>query len=399
MDDKSSLQFCFFGRIKPENYTGMQMSEINETIETADPEAETAVPEDDQINGTNLDAESEEGIEEENPFFAKNWMSIAKPSKLQFEPDSLKADYGKFSIDPLEPGFGVTIGHSLRRVLLSSIRGSAVFAVQIDGVTHEFSNIPGIVEDMVQVILNIKELKIEQFVDEIIELELIGEGPCVIKAGDISTFEKARILNPDLVLATLQKGATVSMTMYSRFNKGYITSEENQQEELPVGTIYVDSNHSPVTRINYDVENSRVDQKTDYDRLNFELWTNGSVNPTDSLAYAAKIIKEHMDVFINFDESRIKDEPEEEIEDEPLNENLYRSVSELELSVRSINCLQNAKIETIGDLVQKSEQAMLKTKNFGRKSLNEIKVILTDMGLSLGTTLENFDPMNNPHEK
>ena len=375
------------------------MSEINETIETADPEAETAVPEDDQINGTNLDAESEEGIEEENPFFAKNWMSIAKPSKLQFEPDSLKADYGKFSIDPLEPGFGVTIGHSLRRVLLSSIRGSAVFAVQIDGVTHEFSNIPGIVEDMVQVILNIKELKIEQIVDEIIELELIGEGPCVIKAGDISTFEKARILNPDLVLATLQKGATVSMTMYSRFNKGYITSEENQQEELPVGTIYVDSNHSPVTRINYEVENSRVDQKTDYDRLNFELWTNGSVNPTDSLAYAAKIIKEHMDVFINFDESRIKDEPEEEIEDEPLNENLYRSVSELELSVRSINCLQNAKIETIGDLVQKSEQAMLKTKNFGRKSLNEIKVILTDMGLSLGTTLENFDPMNNPHEK
>ena len=375
------------------------MSEINETIETADPEAETAVPEDDQINGTNLDAESEEGIEEENPFFAKNWMSIAKPSKLQFEPDSLKADYGKFSIDPLEPGFGVTIGHSLRRVLLSSIRGSAVFAVQIDGVTHEFSNIPGIVEDMVQVILNIKELKIEQIVDEIIELELIGEGPCVIKAGDISTFEKARILNPDLVLATLQKGATVSMTMYSRFNKGYITSEENQQEELPVGTIYVDSNHSPVTRINYEVENSRVDKKTDYDRLNFELWTNGSVNPTDSLAYAAKIIKEHMDVFINFDESRIKDEPEEEIEDEPLNENLYRSVSELELSVRSINCLQNAKIETIGDLVQKSEQAMLKTKNFGRKSLNEIKVILTDMGLSLGTTLENFDPMNNPHEK
>ena len=375
------------------------MSEINETIETADPEAETAIPEDAQIAETNLDDEGEEGVEEENPFFAKNWMAIAKPSKLQFEQDSLKADYGKFTIDPLEPGFGMTIGHSLRRVLLSSIRGSAVFAVQIDGVTHEFSNIPGIVEDMVQVILNIKELKIEQFVDEIIELELIGEGPCVIKAGDISTFEKADVLNPDLVLATLQKGATVSMTMYSRFNKGYITSEENQQEELPVGTIYLDSNHSPVTRINYDVENSRVDKKTDYDRLIFELWTNGSVKPTDSLAYAAKIIKEHMDVFINFDESRIKDEPEEEVEDEPLNENLFRSVSELELSVRSINCLQNAKIETIGDLVRKSEQEMLKTKNFGRKSLNEIKVILTDMGLSLGTSLENFDPLNNPHEK
>ena len=375
------------------------MSEINETIETADTDAEIAVPEENMSADTNLDIETEEGVTEENPFFAKNWMAIAKPTKLQFEPDSLKADYGKFTIDPLEPGFGMTIGHSLRRVLLSSIRGSAVFAVQIDGVTHEFSNIPGIVEDMVQVILNIKELQIEQFVDEIVELELIGEGPCVIKAGDISTFGKAEILNPDLILATLQKGATVSMTMYSRFNKGYVTSEENQQQDLPVGTIYLDSNHSPVTRINYEIENSRVDKKTDYDRLNFELWTNGSVKPSDSLAYAAKIIKEHMDVFINFDESKIKDEVVVEVEDEPLNENLYRSVSELELSVRSINCLQNAKIETIGDLVQKSEQEMLKTKNFGRKSLNEIKVILTDMGLSLGPSLDNFDPMNNPHDK
>lgn len=373
------------------------MTELNETIEEADTEAENVSPADNAITGTESDSNSEEESTDENPFFAKNWMSIAKPKKLQFESQNLKSDYAKFSLDPLEPGFGTTIGHSLRRVLLSSIRGSAVFAVQIDGVTHEFSNIPGIVEDMVQVILNIKELQVEQFVDEVVELELIGEGPCVIKAGDISTFEKAEILNPDLVLATLQKGATVSMTMYSRFNKGYVTSEENQQEDLPVGTIYLDSNHSPVSRINYDVVNSRVDQKTDYDRLNFELWTNGSVKPTDCLAYAAKIIKEHMDVFINFDESRIKDEPEEEIEEEPLNENLYRSVSELELSVRSINCLQNAKIETIGDLVQKSEQAMLKTKNFGRKSLNEIKVILTEMGLSLGTEVENFDPMNNPH--
>lgn len=374
------------------------MTELNETIEEADPEAENVSPEDNAITaGTESDSNSEEESTDENPFFAKNWMSIAKPKKLQFESENLKSDYAKFSLDPLEPGFGTTIGHSLRRVLLSSIRGSAVFAVQIDGVTHEFSNIPGIVEDMVQVILNIKELQVEQFVDEVVELELIGEGPCVIKAGDISTFEKAEILNPDLVLATLQNGATVSMTMYSRFNKGYVTSEDNQQEDLPVGTIYLDSNHSPVSRINYDVVNSRVDQKTDYDRLNFELWTNGSVKPTDCLAYAAKIIKEHMDVFINFDESSIKDEPEEEIEEEPLNENLYRSVSELELSVRSINCLQNAKIETIGDLVQKSEQEMLKTKNFGRKSLNEIKVILIDMGLSLGTELENFDPMNNPH--
>ena len=374
------------------------MSEINETIETAVKEAGTVASKENLTADANMDTVVEEGDTEENPFFAKNWMSIAKPTKLKFEKDSLKADYGKFTIDPLEPGFGMTIGHSLRRVLLSSIRGSNIFAVQIDGVTHEFSNIPGIVEDMVQVILNIKELQIEQFVDEVVELELIGEGPGVIKAGDISTFGKAEILNPDLILATLQKGATISMTLFSRFNKGYVTSEENQLEELPVGTIYLDSNHSPVTRINYDVENSRVDKKTDYDSLNFELWTNGSVKPTDSLAYAAKIIKEHMDVFINFDESKIKDEPEVEEEAEPLNENLYRSVSELELSVRSINCLQNAKIETIGDLVQKSEPEMLKTKNFGRKSLNEIKVILTDMGLSLGTSLDNFDPMNNPHD-
>ena len=374
------------------------MSEINETIEKAVKEAGTVASKENLTADANMDTVVEEGDTEENPFFAKNWMSIAKPTKLKFEKDSLKADYGKFTIDPLEPGFGMTIGHSLRRVLLSSIRGSNIFAVQIDGVTHEFSNIPGIVEDMVQVILNIKELQIEQFVDEVVELELIGEGPGVIKAGDISTFGKAEILNPDLILATLQKGATISMTLFSRFNKGYVTSEENQLEELPVGTIYLDSNHSPVTRINYDVENSRVDKKTDYDSLNFELWTNGSVKPTDSLAYAAKIIKEHMDVLINFDESKIKDEPEVEEEAEPLNENLYRSVSELELSVRSINCLQNAKIETIGDLVQKSEPEMLKTKNFGRKSLNEIKVILTDMGLSLGTSLDNFDPMNNPHD-
>ncbi|MAW06301.1 MAG: DNA-directed RNA polymerase subunit alpha [Deltaproteobacteria bacterium] len=374
------------------------MSEINETIEKAVKEAGTVASKENLTADANMDTVVEEGDTEENPFFAKNWMSIAKPTKLKFEKDSLKADYGKFTIDPLEPGFGMTIGHSLRRVLLSSIRGSNIFAVQIDGVTHEFSNIPGIVEDMVQVILNIKELQIEQFVDEVVELELIGEGPGVIKAGDISTFGKAEILNPDLILATLQKGATISMTLFSRFNKGYVTSEENQMEELPVGTIYLDSNHSPVTRINYEVENSRVDEKTDYDSLNFELWTNGSVKPTDSLAYAAKIIKEHMDVFINFDESKIKDEPEVEEEAEPLNENLYRSVSELELSVRSINCLQNAKIETIGDLVQKSEPEMLKTKNFGRKSLNEIKVILTDMGLSLGTSLDNFDPMNNPHD-
>ena len=338
-------------------------------------------------------------MNEEAKIFSKNWTEIAKPKWIQFEEATIRSGYGKLIMDPLEAGFGTTIGHALRRVLLSSVRGSAIFAVQIEGVTHEFSNISGVVEDVLQIILNIKELQLEQYFDGVIELELIGEGPCILTGKDIATFEKAKVLNPNKVIATLQEGATISMTLYAQFNKGYVTSEVNQENELPVGTIYLDSNHSPIKKIHYEVENSRVDQRTDYDRLNFELWNNASVKPADSLAYAAKILKEHMDVFINFDESAIVIEHEEEDDDEPLNENLYRSVSELELSVRSINCLQNAKIETIGDLVQKTEAEMLKTKNFGRKSLNEIKSILSGMGLQLGMVLDRFDPNNNPHLK
>ena len=347
----------------------------------------------------NQKAPSASEMNEEAKIFSKNWTEIAKPKWLQFEEATIRSGYGKFIMDPLEPGFGTTIGHALRRVLLSSVRGSAIFAVQIEGVTHEFSNISGVVEDILQIILNIKELQLEQYFDGVIELELIGEGPCILTGKDIATFEKAKVLNPNKVIATLQEGATISMTLYAQFNKGYVTSEVNQENELPVGTIYLDSNHSPIKKIHYEVENSRVDQRTDYDRLNFELWTNASVIPADSLAYAAKILKEHMVVFIYFDESAIVIEHEEEDDDEPLNENLYRSVSELELSVRSINCLQNAKIETIGDLVQKTEAEMLKTKNFGRKSLNEIKSILSGMGLQLGMVLDRFDPNNNPHLK
>ena len=347
----------------------------------------------------NQKAPSASEMNEEAKIFSKNWTEIAKPKWLQFEEATIRSGYGKFIMDPLEPGFGTTIGHALRRVLLSSVRGSAIFAVQIEGVTHEFSNISGVVEDVLQIILNIKELQLEQYFDGVIELELIGEGPCILTGKDIATFEKAKVLNPNKVIATLQEGATISMTLYAQFNKGYVTSEVNQENELPVGTIYLDSNHSPIKKIHYEVENSRVDQRTDYDRLNFELWTNASVKPADSLAYAAKILKEHMDVFINFDESAIVIEHEEEDDDEPLNENLYRSVSELELSVRSINCQQNAKIETIGDLVQKTEAEMLKTKNFGRKSLNEIKSILSGMGLQLGMVFDSLDPNNNRHLK
>jgi len=346
-----------------------------------------------------LEPTSPESTNTDSHVISKNWTEIAQPKRMKFERESLSESYGKFFLEPLEPGFGTTIGHALRRIILSSIRGATVFAVQIEGVSHEFGNIPGVYEDIIEILLNIKELQIEQFSDEVVEMELIGEGPCVLTGADIATFEKASIRNLETKIATLEENATISMTIYSRFNKGYVTSEENQKEDLPVGTIYLDANHSPIRRVKYEVENAMVEQRTDYDRLVMELWTNGAVRPQDSLAYAAKILKEHTEVFINFDENSPEEDPEEEAQAPDLNENLWRSVSELELSVRSINCLQNAKIETIGDLVQKTEQEMLKTKNFGRKSLNEIKEILVGMGISLGMELEGFDPANNPFEK
>ena len=343
--------------------------------------------------------ESTESMNTGSRDISKNWTEIAQPKRMRFERETLSESYGKFFLEPLEPGFGTTIGHSLRRIMLSSIRGTTVFAVQIEGVSHEFGNILGVFEDVIEILLNIKELQIEQFSDEIVEMELIGEGPCVLTGADIATFEKARILNPETKIATLEENSTISMTIYARFNKGYVTSEENQKEDLPVGTIYLDANHSPIRRIKYEVENAMVEQRTDYDRLVMELWTNGSVRPQDSLAYAAKILKEHTEIFINFDEKSPQEDLDEVVQAPELNENLWRSVSELELSVRSINCLQNAKIETIGDLVQKTEPQMLKTKNFGRKSLNEIKEILVAMGLSLSMELEGFDAANNPYEK
>ena len=342
--------------------------------------------------------ESTESMNTGGRDISKNWTEIAQPKRMRFERETLSESYGKFFLEPLEPGFGTTIGHSLRRIMLSSIRGTTVFAVQIEGVSHEFGNILGVFEDVIEILLNSKELQIDQFSDEIVEMELIGEGPCVLTGADIATFEKARILNPETKIATLEENSTISMTIYARFNKGYVTSEENQKEDLPVGTIYLDANHSPIRRIKYEVENAMVEQRTDYDRLVMELWTDGSVRPQDSLAYAAKILKEHTEVFINFDENSPED-LDEVVQAPVLNENLWRSVSELELSVRSINCLQNAKIETIGDLVQKTEPQMLKTKNFGRKSLNEIKEILVAMGLSLSMELEGFDAANNPYEK
>jgi DNA-directed RNA polymerase subunit alpha len=321
---------------------------------------------------------------------------LQRPKRIELDSTSNTPTYGRFTIEPLEKGFGVTIGHALRRVLLSSLQGCAVIAVKIEGVSHEFEGISGVHEDALQICLNLKQLQLIQLVEGMHELELVGEGPSTLQGKDIVTGGKVEVLNPDLVIATLDEGATLEMRLYVAMNKGYVTAEENQAHDLPSDVIYLDSVHTPIKRINYEVQNARVGQKTDYDKLVFEIWTNGAVGPRDALAYAAKIIKEYVSPFIDFDDELASDEPMNSPQPMELNENLYRPVSELELSVRSINCLQSAKIETIGELVQKTEAEMLKTKNFGRKSLNEIKHILASMGLQLGMKLEGFDPKHKP---
>lgn len=311
-------------------------------------------------------------------------------AQLYIEEKSQSDSYGKFLIEPLEENFAQIIGHSLRRTLLSSIRGSAVFAVQIEGVSHEFTQLPGILEDVVNIILNVKKLDILQFEDGTVELELIGEGPCLLRGSDISTFNKAEILNPEIEIAHLEEGSTLSMILYIRQNKGYVVAEENYQPDLPINVIYLDSHHSPIKRTNYRIDRPVSEGEPNSESLIFEIWSSGAIVPSNALAYASKILKDHMEIFevIDVDENSYASE-QGFIEIFALDENLQKSVSELELSVRSINCLQNAKIETIGDLVQKSEAEMLRTKNFGRKSLNEIKTILASMNLSLGMKLED----------
>jgi len=332
-------------------------------------------------------------VDTENHSFRKNWEGLEIPKTLQVEKEISDEKYGKYTLEPLHKGYGITIGHALRRVLLSSIRGSAVYGVRIEGVSHEYETIKGIHEDVLQIVLNLKELELKQFDDEEISLELIAAGPKVVTASDISTYGKVEIMNPEHIICHLDQNATIQMNLFIRMNRGFISAEENHNADLPLGTIFLDSNHTPVKRVQYDVVNTRVGQKTDYDKLIFQLWTNGGTTPEDTLAYGAKILKEYLNPFINFDEEAIKPIEDSKVEDDKPYENphLYRSVNELELSVRSINCLQNAKIETIGDLVQKTEAEMLKTKNFGRKSLQEIKTVLASMGLTLGMKLENFD--------
>jgi len=329
---------------------------------------------------------------------SKNWRELIKPKRIEIDQDSYSDSYGKFICEPLERGFGITIGNSLRRILLSSLQGAAIVSVKFDGVRHEFSTIPGVLEDVTDIILNLKEVRLKTIdVDEaVIHLSRKGEG--VVRSGDIETHGLVEILDPDQHIGSLNKGADLNMEMVVRVGKGYVPAEKNKTKDQPIGVIPTDAIFLPIRKVNYVVTNARVGQITDYDKLILEVWTDGSVLPEDAVAYAAKILKEQMSPFINFEEEPEPAEEEEEEREEKLNENLFRPVSELELSVRSANCLKNANIELIGELVQKTETEMLKTKNFGRKSLNEIKSMLEEMDLSLGMKLDNFPPAGKPDE-
>ena len=322
----------------------------------------------------------------------QNWRELIRPKALETDHGSLSERYGRFVAEPMERGFGITIGNSLRRVLLSSIRGSAVVGVKIDGALHEFTNIPGVVEDVADIVLNLKEVQLRLNSDEPsvslrVEINDLGE----VKAGALSVDPAVEILNPEHHLATISDGGKLEMDVIVATGKGYVPAEQNKDEAWPVGTIAVDAIFSPIQKVNYRVTNARVGQRTDYDKLTMDVWTNGAVLPEDGMALAAKIVKEQLQIFINFDEG-IEPEIEEEVEEPQLSEHLYRTVDELELSVRSANCLQNANIRYIGELVQKTEAEMLKTKNFGRKSLKEIREILGEMDLTLGMTIDNFEP-------
>ena len=329
----------------------------------------------------------------------KNWRELIKPAEVKTEEATLSSTYGKFVVEPMERGFGITMGNALRRVLLSSLQGAAITSYHVDGVNHEFSAIPGVHEDVTIVSLNLKGVALKMHTDQpkTLYIDAKGSKKRVVTAGDIIVDHDVEILNPDHHIATLESDATLKMALTAQTGKGYIPAAQiSAQHSYPIGTIVLDGVFAPVIKVNYVITNARVGQQTDYDKLTIEIWTDGSLEAADALAYSAKILKEQMSVFINFDEEIEPEEVEEvEVEDkEVVNENLYRNVSELELSVRSANCLKNADIELIGELVQKSESEMLTTKNFGRKSLLEIKEILTVMGLSLGMKLTDFDPKN-----
>lgn len=321
----------------------------------------------------------------------KGMRDFQIPTKTEVDKETLTPTYGRFVAEPFERGFGTTVGNSLRRVLLSSLTGAAIVSVKIEGVLHEFSTIPGITEDVTDIILNVKKIRLKLHADKVKRLHLRKKGPGVAKAGDIEHDADVEILTPDLHIATLDKGATLDMEMVVKRGRGYVPAERNKEEEMPIGVIPVDALYSPVTRVNYLVENARVGRMTDYDKLILEVWTDGSISPEDAVSQAAVIVRGHLDIFINVKdlEETISRPTVAEAMTES-NKNLLRSVNELELSVRAANCLKNANIKTIADLVQKTEADMLRTKNFGKKSLNEIKEILAEMGLSLGMKLDHL---------
>jgi DNA-directed RNA polymerase subunit alpha len=317
------------------------------------------------------------------------WKGFQRPKRLEFERETLTDRFGRFYAQPFERGFGTTIGNALRRVLLSSIEGAAITAVKIDGVLHEFSPIPGVVEDATDIILNLKQIPLKLHVDHTKTLVLRIDKAGEVRARDIQGDADVEILEPDAHIATIAEGGKLHMEMRMKRGRGYVAADKNFDEDLGIGWIPIDSVHSPIKKVNYLVEAARLGQTTDYDKLTVDVWTNGSVTPRDAVSLSAKLIRDHLNIFINLEE--VGDLQQDASADQPraaLNENLDKSVEELELSVRSYNCLKNANIRTIRELVQKTEGEMLKTKNFGRKSLNEIKEILSGMGLSLGMRLD-----------
>lgn len=320
-----------------------------------------------------------------------NWRDLIKPTRLEVDEKSLTPTYGKFIGEPFERGYGTTIGNAMRRILLSSLQGAAIAAIRVEGVLHEFSTLPAVTEDVTDIVLNLKEVNVKLHdgaTEETVYIKAKGEK--VVTAADITGTPRVEVLNPNKHIATLGKEANLDVELIVRIGRGYVPADRNKREEDPVGTIPIDAIFSPVTKVNFNVTNARVGQRTDYDRLVLEVNTDGSVRPEDAVAYAARILQEQVAIFVNFEEPAA---PAQIGDDRPisaLHDDLFRPVDELELSVRSANCLQNADLKYIGELVQRSEQEMLKTKNFGRKSLNEIKEILRDLGLGLGMKLDAF---------
>ncbi len=330
----------------------------------------------------------------------RNWTELVKPKNIIKEPSNEPDKYGKFIIEPLERGYGITLGNALRRVLLSSIQGSAIVDVKFEGVMHEFDLIPGVKENVAEIILNLKQVYVHMEDDEDKILKLNVKGPKKVTAGDIETVSGVKILNPEQHIATLDEDGEIKALLTVRMGKGYEPAYE-RKENLPIGTIGIDAIYSPILKVAYNVSDARIGEKTDYDKLTIEIWTKGGVKPEDALAFAAKILQDQLSIFINFDENAVqppKEEKEEQKDEEAgqlskeVMKHLYRPVDELELSVRASNCLRKANIRLIGELVQKTEAEMLATKNFGRKSLNDIKDKLKELGLSLGMKIEGFDP-------